>query len=78
MNMHLLGVMSPVELIVIFGLLAVHIALIVAVWWDASRRHFDVIAWPLLVAFAPLVGVIAYLIRRTRGSGVIPGVPARN
>jgi uncharacterized membrane protein YhaH (DUF805 family) len=66
MKMNPVSVMSPSALFVLFALLALHIAVVVAVWRDASRQHYDIIAWPLLVAFAPVVGTIAYLIRRTR------------
>jgi hypothetical protein len=56
------------ELLVVFGLLAIWIALVVWVYRDALRRGANAPFWAAIVFFLHLVGFVVYLIARPRKS----------
>ncbi|HEX7729151.1 MAG TPA: PLD nuclease N-terminal domain-containing protein [Terracidiphilus sp.] len=56
-------------LIIWIGLIALQIALLVWVARDAKSRGMDsAILWMLLVFFFPLLGIIVYMLTRTKGN----------
>ncbi len=60
----------------VFGGLIVHILIMVWVWKDATARRMDnAILWLLLCFFAPLIGIVVYLIVRTQAPPPPPSQP---
>ncbi|MEA2415811.1 MAG: hypothetical protein QOI58_2468 [Thermoanaerobaculia bacterium] len=49
------------EITVILCLIGLHVAAVVVVYRDAAKRSSDAAIWALVVAFAPFVGVCAYI-----------------
>lgn len=52
--------LSMPEIIGLIIIILAHLSLVIYVYSDATRRHFNTAGWTALVAILPVLGVAAY------------------